>query len=132
MLRCDNGQPGTGRGGWSGTGASATKALGVLPDRVADLVPGGLRAHPDVVDDPDRVTAAGELHCAAVALAGGRRIFHFASGRRLLRCYSVALNASWKVTVPCGVRPSKDKAKKNSCGTPLSTRPGGFRNPNFL
>ena len=43
-----------------------------------------------------------------------------------------ALNPSWKATVPCGVCPSKDRAKKTSCGTPSCTSPGMFLNPNFL
>ena len=43
-----------------------------------------------------------------------------------------ALNPSWKATVPCGVCPSKDRAKKTSGGTPSSTSPCMFLNPNFL
>jgi hypothetical protein len=47
-------------------------------------------------------------------------------------CWPSALNPSWKATVPCGVFPSKDKAKKTSCGTPSCTSPDMFSNPNFL
>ena len=43
-----------------------------------------------------------------------------------------ALNPSWKATVPCGVCPSKDSAKKTSGGTPSCTSPDMFLNPNFL
>lgn len=42
-----------------------------------------------------------------------------------------AMNPSWNVTVPWGVRASKDKARKTSGGTPSSTSPGTFRNPNL-
>jgi len=47
-------------------------------------------------------------------------------------CWPSALNPSWKVTVPCGVCPSKGRAKKTSGGTPSCTSPGRFLNPNFL
>src|SRR4030042_1011054 len=47
-------------------------------------------------------------------------------------CWPSALNPSWKATVPCGVCPSKDRAKKTSCGTPLCTSPDIFLNPNFM
>lgn len=42
-----------------------------------------------------------------------------------------ALKASWKTTVPCGIYPSNDRAKKTSGGTPSSPSPGSFLNPNF-
>jgi hypothetical protein len=47
-------------------------------------------------------------------------------------CWPSALNPSWKATVPCGVCPSKDRAKKTSCGAPSCISPGMFLNPNFL
>ncbi len=43
-----------------------------------------------------------------------------------------ALNASWKRTMPCGVRPWRDREKKTSCGTPSSTSPGRLLNPNLV
>ena len=36
-----------------------TKFLGVLLPRVSDFVPDGLRAHPDVVDEFERITSLG-------------------------------------------------------------------------
>jgi hypothetical protein len=46
--------------------------------------------------------------------------------------WASALNPSWKATVPCGICPSKDSAKKTSCGTPSCTSPGMVLNPNSL
>jgi hypothetical protein len=42
---------------------SAAKCLVVLLPRVSDFVPDGLRAHPDVVHDPERLTAPGNRPC---------------------------------------------------------------------
>ncbi len=42
-----------------------------------------------------------------------------------------ALKASWNVTRPRGICPPKDSAKNTSGGTPSSTKPGIFVNPNF-
>lgn len=42
-----------------------------------------------------------------------------------------AMKASWKATVPCGVCPAKDRAKKASCGTPSCPSPAGCLNPNL-
>ena len=42
---------------------SAAKSLGVLLPRVADFVPGGLGADPDVVDYLERVTSLGNGPC---------------------------------------------------------------------
>lgn len=39
------------------------KLLSVLLARVLDFVPDGLRTHPDVVDDPERVTSIGNGAC---------------------------------------------------------------------
>ena len=42
-----------------------------------------------------------------------------------------AVKASWKATVPCGICPSKDKAKKASSGTPSCPSPAECSNPNL-
>ena len=54
------------------------KLLRVLLACISDFVPDGLRAHPDVVDDPERVTSLGKgtcwhEHSCWVVLAGHRR-----------------------------------------------------------
>jgi hypothetical protein len=49
-----------------------------------------------------------------------------------MRLLPFALNPSWKVTSPCGRRPSNERAKNTSCGTPAWTIPATFSNPNFL
>ncbi len=66
-------------------------------------------------------------HCLAASAEG--RASHKALATP--SCYPSALNASWKVTVPCGVCPSKDRAKKTSGGTPSCPSPATFWNPNF-
>ena len=47
-------------------------------------------------------------------------------------CWPFALNPSWNVTSPCGKRPSNERAKNTSCGTPSWTSPETFSNPNCL